>query len=246
MAKVTIVTGGGRGIGAATARRLVAGGHAVALSYLSDVDSADKLVAELGADNALAVRGDMASETDVDELFARTTEKFGPVTGLVNNAGYTGPLGPFPDVTGDVLRRVVEVNILGLEYCTQRAVKVMSTERGGSGGAIVNLSSGAATIGSPGEYVHYAASKAAVDAFTVGLSKEVGGQGIRVNAVAPGLVATRIHADAGDPGRVERMAPGVPIGRPGEPDEIAAAICWLLSDDASYTTGAILRVAGGR
>jgi NAD(P)-dependent dehydrogenase (short-subunit alcohol dehydrogenase family) len=140
----------------------------------------------------------------------------------------------------------VDVNILGVQYCAQRAVRIMSTARGGAGGAIVNVSSGAATLGSPGEYVHYAASKAAVDTFTLGLGKEVAREGIRVNAVAAGLVDTELHATGGDPGRVERMAPQIPIGRAADPDEIAAAICWLLSDDASYTTGAVLRVAGGR
>jgi glucose 1-dehydrogenase len=248
MAKVTMVTGGTRGIGAATARRLVAAGHTVCVSYMRDAESAENLVRELenAGGTALAVQADTGSEQDVDRLFETTTAKLGTITGLVNNAAYTGPLGPFADFDGDVFRRVVAVNIVGVQLCAQRAVRIMSTDRGGSGGAIVNLSSGAATLGSPGEYVHYAASKAAVDAFTMGLSKEVGGQGIRVNAVAPGLVATTIHAEAGDPGRIERMAPTLPIGRAADPDEIAAAICWLLSDEASYTTGAILRVAGGR
>ncbi|WP_143343237.1 SDR family oxidoreductase, partial [Crossiella equi] len=172
-------------------------------------------------------------------------EQTGPVTGLVNNAGITGPLGRLTDLSGDVLRRVVEVNVVGYLLCAQRAARQMGTSHGGVGGAIVNISSAAATLGSPNEYVHYAATKGAVDSMTVGLAKELAPEGIRVNAVAPGTVHTDIHAAMGDPDRPARMAERIPVGRAGQPEEIASAVAWLLNDEASFTTGAVLRVAGG-
>jgi len=241
---VTIVTGGSRGIGAAIAVRLASDGHDVGVGFRRDTDAAQAVVDAIirAGGSAMAVQGDTTSEDDVDRLFDTVAARFGPVTGLVNNAGVTGPLGRFADVSVDDLRRVVEVNVVGYLLCARRAVRAMR----GRGGAIVNISSGAATIGSPGEYVHYAAAKAAVDAFTVGLAKEVGPEGIRVNAVAPGIIRTGIHAAAGDPDRLARAGAGIPLGRIGEPDEIAAAVSWLLSPAASYTTGTVLRVAGGR
>jgi NAD(P)-dependent dehydrogenase (short-subunit alcohol dehydrogenase family) len=246
--QVTVVTGGGRGIGAATVRRLAAAGHDVAIAYRSDATAAEGIgdAVRAAGRRAVVVRADVAVEADVARLFDTATGQLGQVTGLVNNAGVTSRPGRLVDLSTEDLRRVVEVNLIGSVLCARRAAQAMSTGRGGAGGAIVNVSSGAATLGSPGEYVHYAATKAAVDTLTIGLAKELAADGIRVNCVQPGLVRTDIHAAMGDPTRPERMAPGIPMGRVAEPDEVAAAICWLLGPDASYTTGAILRVAGGR
>lgn len=244
---VTVVTGGGRGIGAAVVLRLAAEGHRVAIGYAGDRGSADRTaraVRAAGAD-CVVVRLDTSAEAEVDRLFSVAAEELGPVTGLVNNAGITGPLGRFTETSPEVMRRVVDVNVTGALLCARRAALALSTRSGGPGGSIVNISSAAATLGSPGEYVHYAASKAAVDAMTVGLSKELAAEGVRVNSVQPGLVLTGIHAAMGDPDRPARKAASVPMGRPGEPDEVAGAVAWLMSADASYTTGAVLRVAGG-
>ena len=243
---LTIVTGGGRGIGAATAINLAARGHGIVLGYLDDHASAAHVVAaaEAAGSRAIAVAGDVADEDSVAHLFEAAAE-LGPVTGLVNNAGLTAHVGDLADTPVEVVRRVVEVNLVGALLCARRAVQVMSTGRGGPGGAIVNVSSAAATLGSAHEYVHYAAAKAGVEALTVGLAKEVADQGIRVNAVAPGLVSTDIHAAAGDPDRVQRLLPRIPMSRAGEPTEIAPAIAWLLGPDSSYVTGASIRVAGG-
>ena len=244
---VTVVTGGSRGIGAATAVHLAGRGHDVAVGYRTGRDEADAVVRELvgrGA-RAVAVRADVTDPDDVDALFAAAAQQLGPVTGLVANAGLTAHLGDLADTPVDVVRTVLDVNLLGVVLCARRAAQVMSRRRGGPGGAIVTVSSGAATLGSPHEYVHYAAAKAGVDALTVGLAKELADDGVRVNAVAPGLVRTGIHAGAGDPGRLERVTARVPMGRAGEPDEIAPAIGWLLSAEAAYCTGAVLRVAGG-
>lgn len=194
---------------------------------------------------AVAVQGDVNNEGDVDRLFASAMEAFGLVTGLVNNAGVTLHLGDLADTPVAIIREVVDVNLVGVILCARRAAQLMSTDRGGAGGAIINLSSAAATLGSAHEYVHYAAAKAGVEALTVGLSKELASQGIRVNAVAPGIVRTDIHAGAGEAGRPDRLAGRIPLGRPGDAHEIAAAIVWLLSAEATYVTGAILRVAGG-
>ncbi|WP_255955978.1 SDR family oxidoreductase [Streptomyces odontomachi] len=242
---VTIVTGGSRGIGAATCVRLASDGHDVALGYVQDATAAERTAAEVRAAGArcVTVRADTASEADVELLFDTAADQLGPVTGLVNNAAVSGPLTRFTDVETAVLRRVLDVNVLGCLLCCRRAARDMAAA---GGGAIVNVSSGAATLGSPGEYVHYAASKAAVDTLTLGLAKELGPDGIRVNAVAPGLVQTDMHAAMGDPDRPARMAPEIPLRRAADPAEIAAAIAWLLSADASYTNGAVLRVAGGR
>jgi NAD(P)-dependent dehydrogenase (short-subunit alcohol dehydrogenase family) len=244
---ITIVTGGGRGIGAATALHLARSGHDVVVNYRRNHQTAERVVHEVetvGA-RAVAVQADVTVEEDVERLFATAQEALGPVTGLVNNAGATLHLGDLADTPVAIIREVIAVNLVAVILCARRAAQVMSTSRGGAGGAIVNISSGAATIGSAHEYVHYAAAKAGVDALTLGLSKELAAEGIRVNAVAPGIVRTDIHADAGEAGRPDRLAGRIPLGRPGETHEIAAAIAWLLSAEASYVTGAILRVAGG-
>lgn len=243
---VTVVTGGGRGIGAATAVRLARDGHDLVLNYLSDADSAEQVAdqARAAGARAVTVAGDVAEPEVVDRLFD-AAGGLGTVTGLVNNAGLTAHLGDLADTPVDVLRRVVEVNLLGAIWCARRAAQLMSTSRGGTGGAIVNVSSAAATLGSAHDYVHYAAAKAGIDALTVGLARELADQQVRVNAVAPGIVDTDIHAAAGDPDRLTRILPRIPIGRAGHVDEIAPAIVWLLGPDASYVTGAVLRVAGG-
>lgn len=242
---LTVVTGGSRGIGAATCLRLAADGHDVAVGYVRDADAAEQVVDAVRAAGrrGLAVRVDTSVEEDVDELFGTVERELGPVTGLVNNAAVTGPLGRLADTGTANLRRVVDVNLFGVLLCARRAAQSM-TARGS--GAIVNVSSAAATLGSPGEYVHYAATKAAVDALTVGLAKELGPDGVRVNAVAPGVIDTQIHAAMGDPERAHRAAATIPLRRPGRAEEVAAAVAWLLSPDAAYTTGAVLRVAGGR
>jgi NAD(P)-dependent dehydrogenase (short-subunit alcohol dehydrogenase family) len=243
MRPVTLVTGGSRGIGAATARWLARHGHDVAICYRRDAEAAQQVtqqVRDLGA-RCLGAQADTTDDTAVARLFDTVTEQLGPLTGLVNNAGVTGPLGRLAELSTADLRRVVDINVVGYLLCAQQAARRMS-----AGGAIVNVSSAAATLGSPNEYVHYAACKAAVDALTVGLAKELGGAGIRVNGVAPGVIWTQIHADAGDPDRPARLADQIPLGRAGQPEEIAAAIGWLLGADASYTTGTVLRVAGGR
>ncbi|MGW3817549.1 SDR family NAD(P)-dependent oxidoreductase [Streptomyces sp. NPDC005046] len=242
---VTIVTGGSRGIGAAACVRLAADGHDVVVGYVSDAEAAERTATAVRAAGAqcVTVRVDTSDEADVERLFDTAGDRLGRVTGLVNNAGVTGPLGRLADADPADLRRVIEVNLLGTLLCSRRAARSMAAL---GGGAIVNVSSAAATLGSPGEFVHYAASKAAVDALTTGLAKELGPDGIRVNAVAPGMIDTEMHATMGDPGRVERAASSIPLRRVGRAEEIAAAIAWLMSPDASYTTGAVVRVSGGR
>ncbi|MFJ9903513.1 glucose 1-dehydrogenase [Streptomyces sp. NPDC101152] len=242
---ITVVTGGSRGIGAATCLRLAADGHDVVVGYVRDAGAAEEVAAGVrkAGRRSVTVRVDVAAEAEVEHLFETAERELGRVTGLVNNAGVTGRLGRLADTDTDTLRRVVDVNLLGTLLCSRRAAQLM-TARGN--GAIVNVSSGAATLGSPGEYVHYAAAKAGVDALTLGLAKELGPDGIRVNAVAPGAIDTEMHAAMGDPDRARRMAATIPLRRPGRAEEIAAAIAWLLSPDASYTTGTVLRVAGGR
>ncbi|MFE9206710.1 SDR family NAD(P)-dependent oxidoreductase [Micromonospora sp. NPDC007230] len=241
MDPVTVVTGGSRGIGAATARRLAAAGHHVAIGYRRDHDAAAAVLADIHAAGrqGVAVPADTTDPDQVAALFDAAAD-LGPLTGLVNNAGVTSPIGPFTELRLDDLRRVVDVNLIGYVLCAQQAARRMTR-----GGAVVNVSSAAATLGSPGEYIHYAAVKAATDTLTVGLAKELAPQGIRVNAVAPGIIRTDIHALSGLPDRPDSAAGRIPLGRAGEPDEIAGAIAFLLSPDASYTTGAVLRIAGG-
>jgi NAD(P)-dependent dehydrogenase (short-subunit alcohol dehydrogenase family) len=236
---ILVVTGGSRGIGAAICRRLAADGHDLVLAYRASPAGAEETAGAVRAAGArcVVVECDVADPAAVDALFDAAAA-LGELTGLVNNAGITGPVGKLAEIDVGELPRVYAVNVIGVLLCARRAAQILRP-----GGAIVNLSSGAATLGGPDEYVHYAASKAAVDAITVGLSKELGPDGIRVNAVAPGAIWTEIHAD---PERPAKLAPQIPLRRAGEPEEIAAAVAWLLSPDASYTTGAILRVAGGR
>jgi glucose 1-dehydrogenase len=244
---VTLVTGGTRGIGAAVARRLAAEGHDLVLGYRRDDDAARECrteVRRLGA-ACTTVRADLTTDAGIEALFSRSAD-VGSLTGVVNNAGATFLYASLADTPVETIRRTIEVNLVAPVLVARAAVRAMSTAYGGRGGVLVNVSSGAATLGSPGEYVHYAAAKAGVDALTKGLGLEVAGQGIRVVGVAPGLVATDLHATTGDPDRVERMAAGIPLGRAGTPDEIAEAVAWLLSERAGYVTATTLRVAGGR
>ncbi|SCK59216.1 SDR family NAD(P)-dependent oxidoreductase [Streptomyces sp. WMMB 322] len=245
--RITVVTGGSRGIGSAVAVRLARAGHDIAVGYERSREAAEETARAVRAHGvrAVPVQLDTSVEAEVDRLFDTVRDELGPVTGLVNNAGVTGPLGRFTGTPTDVIRRVLDVNVLGTLLCARRALLEMSTAHGGDGGSIVNISSGAATLGAPGEYVHYAASKAAVDAMTVGLAKEFGPAGVRVNSVQPGAVLTDMHATMGDAERPWKKARTIPAGRPGEPGEVAAAVAWLLSDEASFTSGAVLRVAGG-
>lgn len=248
MTNIAIVTGGGRGIGAATARLLARRGYDVAIAYLSDMDSAAAVLSDIEATGrrGLAVQCDVGLESSVENLFAAVDAELGPVSALVNNAGFAGPIDRLEDTVSENIRRVVDTNFLGAVWCCRAAVRRMSARHGGKGGAIVNITSGAATIGSPNEYIWYAAAKAAVNTLTLGLAKEAARDGIRVNAVAPGFVRTEIHAASGMPDRIEKDAPLVPIGRPAEPEEIAETIAWLLSDASSYVVGEVLRAAGGR
>jgi glucose 1-dehydrogenase len=244
---VTLVTGGSRGIGAAVVLHLARQGHDVVVNYRRDRSAADRIARQASAVGArvAVIEADVADAGQVDRLFDEATAGLGPLTGLVNCAGATLHVGTLADTPVDIVRRVLDVNLLSVLLCCRRAAQTMSTRRGGAGGAIVNISSAAATLGSPEEYVHYAAAKAGVDAATIGLAKELAADGIRVNAVAPGTIRTGIHADAGDPTRPDRVAARIPLGRPGDPEEVAPAVGWLLGDDAGYATGTVLRVAGG-
>lgn len=248
MSEVMIVTGASRGIGAATARLAGERGYAVCVNYRRDADSAAAVVdhIEKAGGKALAVAGDMSSEKDILSLFETTDAKLGPLTVLVNNAGVIDAQSRVEDYTLERLQRMFALNITGAFLCAREAVRRMSTRNGGAGGAIVNVSSVAARLGGPGEYVDYAASKGAVDTMTIGLAKEVAAEGIRVNAVRPGLIYTDIHASGGEPGRVDRLKDGVPMKRGGTAEEVARVILWLASDEASYTTGSLVESSGGR
>lgn len=245
---VTIVTGASRGIGAAIALRAAGQGHTVVVNYSSDAEGAHDVVDSIINDGgtAVAAHADISDPSAVKDLF-NLAETLGTVAAVVNNAGITGNLiGPLVDVPAATVQRVLDVNVAGLLFVCQEAVRRLSTLRGGSGGTIINISSTATKAGSPGTWVHYAASKGAVDVLTTGLAAEVAREGIRVNAVAPGSTNTGLHAAAGMPDRVERLNPTIPMGRAAEPDEVAAAVMWLMSAEAGYITGAILPVSGGR
>ncbi|MEO1348499.1 MAG: SDR family oxidoreductase [Cyanobacteria bacterium J06635_15] len=248
MEKVIVVTGGSRGIGAATALLAAKKGYAVCVNYRHHQEAAAGVVDEIKqmGGKAIAIAADIASETAVVHLFKAVDKQLGKVTALVNNAGTLEPQMRVEQMDAARLNRTFATNITGSFLCAREAIKRMSTQQGGAGGAIVNVSSAAARLGSPGEYVDYAASKGAIDAMTIGLSKEIANQGIRVNAVRPGFIYTDIHASGGEPNRVDRVKAFVPMQRGGQAIEVAQAILWLLSDEASYTTGSFIEIAGGR
>jgi NAD(P)-dependent dehydrogenase (short-subunit alcohol dehydrogenase family) len=243
-----IVTGASRGIGAAVAALAARHGFAVAVNYSTGKAEAHAVAQQIisAGGRACTIQADVAHEEDVIRLFVEAERELGPIKALVNNAAITGGFARVESVSADALAKVLAVNVAGAILCAREAVRRMSTQRGGTGGAIVNISSRAAQVGSPGEWVHYAASKGAIDSFTIGLAREVATEGIRVNAVAPGLIETGLHAANGAPDRLERLASSIPMRRPGTPREVAEAVLWLLSPAASYTTGAILEVGGGR
>lgn len=248
MNKSIIVTGASRGIGAAVALRAADAGFEVCVNYNSDEQAAAAIVGaiEKKGGKAIAVKGDMAVEADILSLFERVDAELAPLGALVNNAGITGPGSRVENMSYERLNRLFQLNVIGAFIAAREAVKRLSTKHGGQGGAIVNLSSAGARLGSPGEYVDYAASKGAIDVMTLGLGKEVAAEGIRVNAVRPGVIYTDIHIQSGEPDRVDRIKDSVPMKRGGEADEVAAAVMWLISEEASYSTGSIIDVTGGR
>ncbi|WP_458095682.1 SDR family oxidoreductase [Roseomonas sp. WA12] len=245
---VVVITGSGRGIGAAAARLAARRGHAVLINYAEREDRAREVAEEIrtGGGRAALARADVSREEEVEAMFATADRELGPMTGLVNNAGITGPATRTEDYDAATIRRILDVNVTGTFLCTQAAVRRMSTKRGGAGGAIVNLSSVAATIGGGGQWTAYAAAKGAVNSLTVGLSKELAPEGIRVNAILPGLIDTEIHAAAGLGDRLAKIGPTIPMGRVGTAEECAEAILWLLSGEAAYMTGALIPITGGR
>lgn len=248
MNKILLITGASRGIGAASARLASQRGYAVCVNYLSSRSAADAVVEDItrAGGRALAIQADVSVEEDVIRLYKAVDRSVGPVTALINNVGIVERQARVENMDAARVNRVFAVNVTASILCAREAIRRMSTKYGGQGGAIVNVSSVAAKLGSPNEYVDYAAAKAAIDTFTIGLAKEVAEEGIRVNAVRPGVVYTDIHASGGEPNRVERVKESVPMKRGGVPDEIARAILWLLSDEASYVTGTLLDVTGGR
>ncbi len=245
---VLIITGASRGIGAATARLAGAAGYSVCVNYRRHEQAANHVVAEIVAQGvkAIAVHADVSVESDVVRLFETTDRTLGRLSGLVNNAGILETQMRVESMDAGRLQRVLATNVIGAFMCAREAVRRLSTKHGGQGGAIVNVSSIASHLGSPGEYVDYAASKGALESMTIGLAREVAEEGIRVNTVRPGFVYTEIHASGGEPDRVNRMKASVPMKRGGEPDEVARAILWLLSEEASFTTGSVLDVSGGK
>ena len=248
MEQVVLVTGGSRGIGAATALLAAREGFAVAVNYVANAEAADEVVRRIraGSGRALAVRGDVAREDQVQAMFEQVDAGLGRITALVNNAGVVDVMAKVDEMSAARLRRMFDVNVIGSFLCAREAVRRMSTRHGGSGGAIVNVSSAATRLGSPGQYVDYAAAKGAIDVFTIGLAREVAAEGIRVNAVRPGMIDTAIHASTGAPDRVREFAHLIPMQRGGTADEVAQAIVWLLSPAASYTTMSLVDVSGGR
>jgi len=248
LSKLVLITGGSRGIGAATALLAARQGYAVAVNYRIHALAADfvvRQIREIGG-QAMAVQADVAIEAQVLAMFEEIDARLGPLSALVNNAGVVDQSTRVDAITLQRLQRMFEINVFGPFLCAREAVRRMSTRHGGAGGSIVNVSSAAARMGAPGQYVDYAAAKGAIDTFTIGLAKEVAAEGIRVNAVRPGLIETEIHASGGLPSRAWDLAPQVPMQRPGSAEEVAEAIVWLLGDNASYTTGALLDIAGGR
>jgi NAD(P)-dependent dehydrogenase (short-subunit alcohol dehydrogenase family) len=243
-----LITGASRGIGAATARLAAERGYAVAVNYRSAREAAQALVGEItgAGGRAATIQGDVAKEADVLRIFDEAVRALGPLTALVNNAGILEAQCRLDEMSAERFARVLATNVTGSLLCAREAVKRLSTRHGGPGGAIVNVGSMASTLGSPGEYVDYAASKGAIDSLTIGLAREVAAEGIRVNAVRPGVIYTEIHASGGEPGRVDRVKSAVPMRRGGEPGEVARAILWLLSAEASYSTGTFIDVSGGR
>lgn len=248
MNPIVLITGGGRGIGAAVARLAAAQGWDVAVNWLRDQAAAEAVADMVRAcgRRAVAVQADVADEAAVAAMFDRVDQVLGPLSGLVNNAGVVDSAQRVEDMSLARWQRMFAINVTGTFLCSREALRRMSTRHGGSGGAIVNLSSAAARLGSPGQYVDYAAAKAAIDTFTLGLAREVADEGVRVNAVRPGIIDTEIHASGGQPDRAERLAPTVPMQRAGTADEVAQAVCWLLSSRSSYTTGSVVDVTGGR
>lgn len=248
MNKIAIITGSSKGIGAATARRLALDGYDICVNYLSNEDAANKVAEQVKRHGvkAIAIKADISSEIEVERLFEKVDQELGCPFALVNNAGILFQQSRVVDMTAERINKVLRVNVTGSFLCSKQAIIRMSTKHGGSGGVIVNISSAASRIGAAGEYVDYAASKGAIDTLTLGLASEVADEGIRVNCVRPGFIYTDMHKSGGEPNRVDRLKESLPIKRGGQPEEVAAAVSWLISNESSYTTGAFIEVSGGR